>query len=409
MSRFTFCLLALFACTVGAYAQDPSKDQSNKGSEYEEVTVYYAVVVGDGTAGGYDREIEIGGPYDDEDEASTRCKQWDLEHKDKTLRLTKSVKRTVRARINRSSRTKKENPSDEPSPTTGPKDGTVVMPASKSVVPGFLKNGASDPRRVVKQGTGPDSSAGGSQTGGETARGQAYRPPADPKSPFVFGSPSANSGYTFGANPVKPWINLRNDDLSKLVSSGVNSGTIRKGTTPSPAESKEKIARQHAALVNKANQLGRFRESINKRQSELTRWQAAQHGERQRLSETLSKIRYAQSLLNRVQAELSDLLDQDPPSITSPAYSDRINRISDLRVYIRESGATVDRANEAYNQAVQNFNDRNAAIGAEDSQIEKLRGDYRAQCAAYEREVESYKATFQANLKRRDPSGEHAK
>jgi hypothetical protein len=83
------------------------KDPPANGREYVEVTVYYSYVVGDGTLAGADKLVEIGEPYHTQEEADARCTRWSQEHKD-SLRLTKTVERTVRVPVTRSGGTRKE-------------------------------------------------------------------------------------------------------------------------------------------------------------------------------------------------------------------------------------------------------------------------------------------------------------
>jgi hypothetical protein len=87
MRRSVVCILVLFAFAEPARSQDaPIKPA------YDEVTRWYAVVIGDGTIEGADRVVVVGGPYVNKWQADEKCKQWsDMHPESNRLCLAKDI------------------------------------------------------------------------------------------------------------------------------------------------------------------------------------------------------------------------------------------------------------------------------------------------------------------------------
>jgi hypothetical protein len=105
MLRNIISLLALFATTEVAFTQEPTKDQPAKEPQYIEVTVWNAVVVGDGTITGSDKVVSIGADRHTKEEAEEDVLAWKKAHPE-SLRPTDTRERTLRIPLNKSSSVK---------------------------------------------------------------------------------------------------------------------------------------------------------------------------------------------------------------------------------------------------------------------------------------------------------------
>ncbi len=152
MRRLVFGLVALAAFGETSFAQESTK-KPPKPPDEERVTVYFAVVTGDGTVEGATRPIDVGGPFWTKAEAAERCKKWQ-EDNPESNRLALPAERTIAARDNRSNGAKNPNRPDQPPALTGPKGSKIGMPDLKVVDPGSIKGRTVAASLAGKKGTG---------------------------------------------------------------------------------------------------------------------------------------------------------------------------------------------------------------------------------------------------------------
>jgi hypothetical protein len=123
MSRVFGAWFLVFVIAQVASTQEPKNEPPAKKPEYIEVTMYRAVVIGDGTIDGADKVVPIGPERHTRPEAEEDEEKWKKEHPE-SLRLTDVREVTVRIPVNR--------PSGARQPELAPPDAASRKPGGET-------------------------------------------------------------------------------------------------------------------------------------------------------------------------------------------------------------------------------------------------------------------------------------